>query len=232
MTINNLNNSSFFINGVSSQLSAAIAERLAGLGAKLFITDTDDEKLSDFKNVLNAGNANISTYHMRDMNSFQIEKSVGECFEKLKSFGCAINNYILPEADTNIIDCSIDYWNSFIKLNLSRFSAFLKYELSLMAGLKSGCIINTFTLANPVNMGECHATYTFLKAAMGLSEITSNTYKENKINIFSFYPEEMVFLEEGNEINRKIKTSQFTEEDGDLWNSVNEILNVARLNMA
>lgn len=199
MQINPLNNASLFFNGVSTGLSRKLAEKLLDMGARLFIIDSNTKALETFRHDLGDKLGNSVLYPVDEMNSFQIESAISKCYNGMKSFDCAVNNYLLPEGEMNILDCQIDYWNSILRINLAKIFSFLKYEISLMVGLNGGCIVNTFQSANSYAVEKNHAAFTLLNAVTGLTDITSKTFRKNKIGIYSFHPEvDNPFPEENN----------------------------------
>lgn len=218
MSLDKLNNITLFYNGISSRFSYNLAYALINNGARLFITDTDSELLEKFRTELGNKIGNSVICSMSEGSAYQIESVISRCFEGMKTFTCAVNNYVLPESGLNLHDCTIDYWNSVFRTNMSGIFSFLKYELSLMVGFEKGCIINTFNPQLKSAAEQNHIVFTLLKAVTGLTEITAQTYGKNNIKIFSFYPDIKNLLPVENTINRRFNESVHPGE------SINEII--------
>jgi NAD(P)-dependent dehydrogenase (short-subunit alcohol dehydrogenase family) len=214
MQQNELNNVKIFYYGISSEFSIKLAEKLLQTGAILFITDANAMALEAFRKKYETFNGNSHFHRLLEDTPSQIEGSIVECFNKTKSFTCAINNFLIPDAKLNILDCSIDYWNSIFRTKMARFYTFIKYELSLMIGLRKGCLINTFNYPEMKIENDSHIVFAFLNSIIGLTESVGRTYSGAGIKISSYYPAIENLLNTETKFNSSIATAGINNDAG------------------
>lgn len=177
-----------FICGLSSEIGQKLANSFADSNTKLFLTDPSQETLEKIEKKISGKAKELQVMRVDSRDAYFVEDSVYKAFSSFGNFDCFINNFSLPNFHTNIVDCSLDYWNRIMNTSLAGVFLHMKYELMLIIGQqKRGFIINTFCSKNNAELKNSHASVTFLFGMNGLMQTLSDSFKNNAIQIISFF---------------------------------------------
>ncbi len=177
---------SVYMHGITSLFSHSLAERFAKAGAAMFLTDPDINVLRRIVYKMKLGGKK-EVLQLDEHDAYQIEYGINKAYSFLGSFDCAINNILLPEITTNIIDCSMDFYNKEFRTSFLSIFFFIKYEISLLLGLhKGGSVINVFHLYDDQLLLDSHLTYSYLSAMKGMTASLGRTYRDEDISILSY----------------------------------------------
>jgi NADP-dependent 3-hydroxy acid dehydrogenase YdfG len=181
-------NRSIFICGLSSEIGQKLVNSFADSNTKLFLTDPSQETLEKLEKKISGKAMELQLMRVDSRDAYFVEDSVYKAYSSFGSFDCFINNFSLPNFHTNIVDCSLDYWNRIMNTSLAGVFLHMKYELMLIIGLqKQGFIINIFSSKNNAELKDSHASVTFLFGMKGLMQTLSDSFKNNAIKIISFF---------------------------------------------
>jgi NADP-dependent 3-hydroxy acid dehydrogenase YdfG len=181
---------SIFICGLSSEIGLKLANSFADSGTKLFLTDPSLETLEKIEKKITGKAKELQIMRVDSRDAYLVEDAVYKAFSSFGGFDCFINNFSLPSVHTNIVDCSLDYWNRIMNTNLAGVFLHMKYELLLIIGLqKQGLIINIFSTKNEGELKNSHAAVTFLYGMKGMMQTLTDSFKDKAIKIISFFRE-------------------------------------------
>ena len=129
------------ITGASKGMGAAIAERLAWEGIKIFLTARDEKLLGKLVSDLTAGGADVGFAPADLMHDSQLEKMFARGIEFLGGIDILVNNAGIG-IKGNVASMDVADWDRMFAINLR--AAFLLSRLAAgeMMRQKSGCIIN------------------------------------------------------------------------------------------
>lgn len=222
MSIDKIKNMSIYINGLSTKTGQELTRLFSANGARLFLSDINEEKLLETENRM--GLANSESYFLKvDLRDpYQVENVINKAYKSLKTLDCAINNFSLQSIPTNIIDCSVDFLVRTCMSSLSSVFLLMKYEISLFLGLQGRrTIINIFSTDQQIDLMNSHATTSYLHAIKGLTIATSNSYADSGIKIKSFFVQ---YDDSDMRAQKKEKKLFITDLMGHLGNVTNEKL--------
>src|SRR5690606_37877946 len=162
--INNmqLKDSVIIVTGGGQGLGRAMAEYLAGRGARLALVDLDQARLDEAVNACKAAGGDARAYVCNVANEDQVSAMVNQVADEFGTINGLINNagilrdgLLLKAKDGQIQKMSLSQWQSVIDVNLTgvflgtRELAAEKVELG-----SKGLIINSSSISRAGNMGQ------------------------------------------------------------------------------
>jgi 3-oxoacyl-[acyl-carrier protein] reductase len=169
-----LNDKIALVTGGSRGIGLATAEYLAGLGAKLFLVDVDEEGLN--QTIANLKERNIEAAGVKAdiSNSEDAQKSINACIEQYEKIDILVNNAGITR-DTLSVRMKDADWESVLKVNLTGTFYMARAAAKLMMRARSGRIINVASVVGLMgNAGQ--ANYAASKA--GVIGMTKSMAKE------------------------------------------------------
>tara|TARA_B100001248_G_scaffold209252_1_gene163326 strand:- start:32396 stop:33127 length:732 start_codon:yes stop_codon:yes gene_type:complete len=174
----NLKNKKVLITGATGGIGNFLVEKFDGLGAKVFATGTNEEKLNSLKNQF----PNIIAERFKLDEHNKIEKFIDSVDKKLDGLDILVNN-----AGINLDNLSIrlndENWQKVIDINLTSTFLMCKHSIKKMLKKKYGKIVNiTSIVGHTGNLGQ--ANYSASKAGIvAFSKSMAIEYAKKNINI-------------------------------------------------
>jgi len=174
----NLNKKKILITGATGGIGNALVEKFNNLGASIFATGTNEEKLKILKK--NYPNINVEKFGLD--NHDKIEGFVDIVNEKLGGLDVLINNAGIT-LDNLSIRLTEENWKKVLDINLTSSFLMCKYSIKKMLKKKYGKIINiTSIVGHTGNLGQ--ANYAASKAGIvAYSKSLAIEYAKKNINV-------------------------------------------------
>jgi len=163
------------VTGASRGIGAAIAKRLAAMGATVLLAARDSQSLAEVQHEITAagGHAEAVTLDLRDQNSIAaLAQSVKERFGRCDIL---INNAGIGSTGSPLHQTEPDAWDNLMATNLRGPYLMMRAFAPLMIAARAGHIINISSLAghNPLKNGAAYAA-----SKWGLNGLTYSAAEE------------------------------------------------------
>ncbi|SER50468.1 SDR family oxidoreductase [Halopseudomonas bauzanensis] len=177
-----LKDSVIIVTGGGQGLGRAMAEYLAGRGARLALVDLDQARLDEAVNACKAAGGDARAYVCNVANEDQVSAMVNQVADDFGTINGLINNagilrdgLLLKAKDGQIQKMSLSQWQSVIDVNLTGVFLGTREVAAKMVELGSkGLIINISSISRAGNMGQ--SNYSAAKA--GVAALTVVWAKE------------------------------------------------------
>ncbi|MCO5785329.1 short chain dehydrogenase [Pseudomonas sp. G11-1] len=177
-----LKDSVIIVTGGGQGLGRAMAEYLAGRGARLALVDLDQARLDEAVNACKAAGGDARAYVCNVANEDQVSAMVNQVADDFGTLNGLINNagilrdgLLLKAKDGQIQKMSLSQWQSVIDVNLTGVFLGTREVAAKMVELGSkGLIINISSISRAGNMGQ--SNYSAAKA--GVAALTVVWAKE------------------------------------------------------
>ena len=174
----NLNSKKILITGATGGIGNALVDKFNNLGAVIFATGTNEEKLKNLKEKY--PKVNIEKFKLDNHN--EIESFIETVSEKLGGLDILVNNAGIT-LDNLSIRLTEENWKKVLDINLTSSFLMCKYAIKKMLKKKYGKIINiTSIVGHTGNLGQ--ANYAASKAGISAySKSLAIEYAKKNINI-------------------------------------------------
>tara|TARA_B100001564_G_scaffold325549_1_gene307150 strand:- start:280 stop:1011 length:732 start_codon:yes stop_codon:yes gene_type:complete len=174
----NLNNKKILITGATGGIGNALVKKFNNLGASIFATGTNEEKLENLKK--NYPNIKVEKFKLDDHD--KIEGFIEMANEKLDGLDVLVNNAGVT-IDNLSIRLTEEHWKKVLDINLTSSFLMCKYSIKKMLKKKYGKIINiTSIVGHTGNLGQ--ANYAASKAGIiAYSKSLAIEYAKKNINV-------------------------------------------------
>ena len=174
----NLKNKKVLITGATGGIGNCLVEKFNNLGALVFATGTNEEKLEKLKK--NFSNIYVEKFKLDEHN--KIEKFIDTVDKKLEGLDVLVNNAGIT-IDNLSIRLTEENWKKVLDINLTSCFLMCKYVIKKMLKKKYGKIINiTSIVGHTGNLGQ--SNYAASKAGIiAFSKSLALEYARKNINI-------------------------------------------------
>ena len=174
----NLNKKKILITGATGGIGNALVDKFSNLGATIFATGTNEDKLKSLKK--NYSNINVEKFRLDDHN--KIEGFIETVNETLGGLDILVNNAGIT-LDNLSIRLTEENWKKVLDINLTSSFLMCKYAIKKMLKRKYGKIINiTSIVGHTGNLGQ--ANYAASKAGIAAySKTLAIEYAKKNINV-------------------------------------------------
>ena len=174
----NLKNKKVLITGATGGIGNCLVKKFNDLGALVFATGTNEDKLSKLKKEF----PNVYTERFMLDQHDKIENFIDNVEKKLGNLEVVVNNAGIT-LDNLSIRLTEENWNRVIDINLTSSFLISKYSIKKMLKKKYGRIINISSIVGHTgNIGQ--ANYAASKAGMiAFSKSLALEYAKKNINI-------------------------------------------------
>ncbi|MBM7061639.1 SDR family oxidoreductase [Pseudomonas sp. UL073] len=166
------------ITGGGQGLGRAMAEYLAGKGAKLALVDLNQERLDEAVAACKAAGVEARAYICNVANEEQVVHTVGQIADDFGAINGLVNNagiirdgLTIKVKDGELSKMSLAQWQSVIDVNLTGVFLCTREVAAKMIELKNeGAVINISSISRAGNMGQ--ANYSAAKAGVAADTVT------------------------------------------------------------
>lgn len=176
------------ITGGASGIGKSTAEAFLEEGAKVIVTDIDDNKGNQLMNEL--GKKGETEFMKLDVSNVEEhEKVVKNIVEKFGKLDVAFNNAGIAGAMKKIHEYPVEQWNKVISINLIGVFYGMKYQIQQMIKQEDGgVIINNSSILGKVGFENVSAYVTAKHGVMGLTKAAAIEYSSKGIRINAVNP--------------------------------------------
>jgi len=176
------------ITGGSSGIGADSARAFSEEGAKVVITDVDEEKGKELAQEINdAGGKALFMKH--DVSSTQETKRIVESVvEKFGRLDVAFNNAGIGGPSLPLSEYPEEDWERVISINLLGVYYGMKYEIQQMLKQGGGAIVNNSSILGKVGFNNASAYVAAKHAVVGMTKAAALEYSSKNIRINAVNP--------------------------------------------
>ncbi len=171
------------ITGASGGLGAEAAHQFGAEGAKLAISDINEEKLKLTAAALEAKGYEVFSIVCDVTNEDQVKSFVDGCVDKFGRIDAAINNAGIDPAHNLLADTPVEDYQRTMDINVKGVFLCMKYQIPHMVSQGGGAICNIASVAG-VGGAPFMSVYAASKhAVVGLTKTASFEYGRQRVRV-------------------------------------------------
>jgi NAD(P)-dependent dehydrogenase (short-subunit alcohol dehydrogenase family) len=175
------------ITGAASGIGEATAKLLAREGARVAVTDIDDENGKRVvKEIISAG-GKADYWHMNVGKEHEVEKTIPEIYTKYKKLNILVNNAGIAAGGMFTHTISTEQWDAAMDVDLKGPFWCVKYSIPYIIKSGGGSVINISSLMGI--LGGPATVYNTAKAALRhMTKCDAVSYAKDNIRFNSVHP--------------------------------------------
>lgn len=171
-----LSNKVAIVTGAGSGIGRAVAEKLAAAGARVVVSDVDEEGGETTVRSLTASGAEAVFFRADVSRAEDNEALVVEATKRFGGLHVAVNNAGISGPSAPVGEYPIEGWDSVIAINLSGAFYGMRYQIPAMKAAGGGSIVNVASILGQVGFRNSAA---YVAAKHGLVGLTKNAALEH-----------------------------------------------------
>jgi len=184
-----LENKVAIITGAGSGIGKATAELFAKEGAKLILTDLNEENTEKVVSALTKKGTEAYFLKADAGSAEDAKKTVDFAVEKFGKLDIAVNNAGIGGDTSPTAEHSIDAWDQTININLSGVFYGMHYQVkSMLENSNSGAIVNIASILGQVGFANSPAYVAAKHGVVGLTKTTALEYSAKGIRVNAVGP--------------------------------------------
>lgn len=176
------------VTGAASGIGRAVAEELAGRGAKVVVADLHEEALAAVVEAIKGKGGEVRTFALDVADAAKVEALVQFAEKEFGALHLAVNNAGIGGASATTADYPLDGWARVIDVNLNSVFYCTKFEIAAMQRAGGGSIVNMASILGSVGFANSSAYVAAKHGVVGFTKTTGIEYAPEGIRVNAVGP--------------------------------------------
>ncbi|MCH7698454.1 MAG: SDR family oxidoreductase [Chloroflexi bacterium] len=176
------------VTGAGSGIGRASAIALAAAGAKVLVTDIDQQSGAETVTEIQAARGEAAFFEADVTDAQAVEDMVRKAVDTWGRLDCAHNNAGIAEFRVRTADLTEEVWDRTIDINLKGVWLCMKYEILYMKEHGGGAIVNTASVVGLAGVRQQPAYVASKHGIVGLTKAAALEYAQDDIRVNAVCP--------------------------------------------
>lgn len=188
MTVVDFAGKTALVTGAGNGIGRAVAEVLAGRGARVVVADRDAEAAATLASAISsAGGAAVAvTADVTD--EADVERMVATTVEHFGGLHCAVNNAGISAPPCAIHELPLERWNHVLTTNLTSMFLCLKHQVGAMLQSGGGAIVTVSSVAGTIRFPAVADYVASKHGVLGLTKTVAGDLAAEGIRVNAICP--------------------------------------------